>query len=367
MLEFDYDALRAVGLTPALAAQAMTAAKGLERDAARGLFRVIEVHRETVLLHDGRATRAARVAPWLHRTLEAEGTALAAGDWTLVSVDHHDDAWVDARVPPVSHIARRDSDGRSHPIVSNVDVALIVMGLDDDFNPRRLERFIALVWDEAIVKVVVLTKADVMATREDVEAQAGLLRARVPAAVPILAVNALDSGAAQALEPYLAPGHTLVMLGSSGAGKSTLTNTLMGAPVQDTGPVRAHDGRGMHTTTSRSLHRLPGGALVIDTPGLRTLRPDADASALAASFADIEALAMQCRFGDCTHTAEPGCAVREGVDADRLRNYHKLQRELRRDSISALERRRQLAVWKARGKAAKVRMRQKRGEPGGLF
>ena len=367
MLEFDYDALRALGLTPALAARAMTLADGLEGSAVRRLFRVVEVHRETVVLHDGRDTRAARMAPWLRRTLEEEGTALAAGDWALVSVDRHGDAWADARVPPVSHIARRDSEGRSHPIVSNVDVALIVMGLDDDFNPRRLERFIALVWDDAIVKVVVLTKADMIAAPADVEAQVTLLRARVPADVPILAVNARDSGAAQALEPYLACGQTLVMLGSSGAGKSTLTNTLMGAPLQDTGPVRVHDSRGMHTTTSRSLHRLPIGAMVIDTPGLRTLRPDADASALAVSFADIEALAMHCRFGDCTHTAEPGCAVREGVDADRLRNYHKLQRELRRDSITALERRRQAALWKARGKAAKVRMRQKRGEPGGLF
>lgn len=367
MLEFDYDALRVLGLTPALAAHALTLANGLEGDAVRRLFRVVEVHRETVILHEGRGPRAARMAPWLHRTLEVEGTALAAGDWTLVSVERHGDAWVDARVPPVSHIARRDSDGRSHPIVSNVDAALIVMGLDDDFNPRRLERFIALVWDDAILKVVVLTKADVIAAPGDVEVRVAQLRARVPADVPILAVNALDSGAAQALEPYLTSGHTLVMLGSSGAGKSTLTNTLMAASVQDTGPVRAHDSRGMHTTTSRSLHRLPGGALVIDTPGLRTLRPDADASALAVSFADVEALAMHCRFGDCTHTAEPGCAVREGVDADRLRNYHKLQRELRRDSITALERRRQVSVWKARGKAAKVRMRQKRGEPGGLF
>jgi ribosome biogenesis GTPase len=367
MLEFDYDALHALGLTPALAARAMALANRLEGDAARRLFRVVEVHRETVMLNDGRAVRAARMASWLHRSLEEEGTALAAGDWTVASIDRYGDAWVDARVPPATHIARRDSDGRSHPIVSNVDVALLVMGLDDDFNPRRLERFMALVWDDAILKIVVLTKADVLAAPADVEAQVGLLRTRVPAAVPIVAVNALDSGAARALDPYLASGRTVVMLGSSGAGKSTLTNTLMGALVQDTGPVRAHDGRGMHTTTSRSLHRLPGGALVIDTPGLRTLRPDADASALAVSFADIEALAMQCRFGDCTHAAEPGCAVREGVDPDRLRNYHKLQRELRRDSITALERRRQVAQWKARGKAAKARMRYKRGEPGGLF
>src|SRR5206468_6677584 len=133
--------------------------------------------------------------------------------------------------------------------------------------------------------------------------------------------------AAHALAGYVAPGRTLVLLGSSGAGKSTLTNTLLGAAVQDTGAVRQHDSRGKHTTTSRSLHRLPGGACVIDTPGLRTLRPDADEAALAGLFADVEALAGRCRFRDCRHAQEPGCTVREGVDADRLRNYHKLLRE----------------------------------------
>ena len=125
-----------------------------------------------------------------------------------------------------------------------------------------------------------------------------------------------------------------MLLGSSGAGKSTLTNTLIGSAVQDTGAVREHDSRGMHTTTARSLHRLPGGACVIDTPGLRTLRPDIDEATLAASFGDVETLAGQCRFRDCTHGDEPGCAVREGVDPDRLRNFHKLLRETRRDSMT---------------------------------
>jgi ribosome biogenesis GTPase len=131
--------------------------------------------------------------------------------------------------------------------------------------------------------------------------------------------------------------------------------------VQDTGAVRAHDSRGKHTTTSRSLHRLPGGACVIDTPGLRTLRPDADSATLAGSFADVEALARQCRFRDCRHGEEPGCAVRDGVDADRLRNYHKLLREARRDTLTALDRQKQLAVWKARGRATRERMKVKRG------
>ena len=144
----------------------------------------------------------------------------------------------------------------------------------------------------------------------------------------------------RALRGYLGRGQTLVLLGSSGAGKSTLTNTLLGAAVQDTGAVRVNDGRGKHTTTARSLHRLPGGACVIDTPGLRTLRPDADEATLAAVYDDIETLAAQCRFRDCRHAQEPGCAVREGIGADRLRNYHKLLRETRRDTLTALDRQR---------------------------
>jgi ribosome biogenesis GTPase len=149
------------------------------------------------------------------------------------------------------------------------------------------------------------------------------------------------------------------VLGSSGAGKSTLTNTLLGEAVQDTGAVREHDSRGKHTTTARSLHRLPGGACIIDTPGLRALRPDADEETLTASFGDIQSLAATCRFRDCKHRDEPGCAVREGIGADRLRNYHKLLREARRDSMSVLERQQQLSMWKQRGREARIRMRAK--------
>jgi ribosome biogenesis GTPase len=161
------------------------------------------------------------------------------------------------------------------------------------------------------------------------------------------------------LAPWLDAGRTLVLLGSSGAGKSTLTNTLLGRTVQATGAVREHDSRGRHTTTSRSLFRLPGGACLVDTPGLRSLHPDVDESTLAASFGDVDALAAACRFRDCAHRDEPGCAVRAGVDPDRLRNYHKLLRDARRDTISALERQRQVGEWKARSKAAKASMRAK--------
>jgi len=361
MVEFDYEMLSSLGLTPALAGSAVCQA--VAEDPTLHLLRVTEVHRESVRLHDGHAECGARPLPRLVRGLLEEGTALAVGDWVLVAHDAHHQTWVHDRVPPASHIARRDGDGHRHPVVSNVDTALLVMGLDDDFNPRRLERYLALVHGDAIVPVVVLTKQDVAApTPEALDARLDALRGRIPAHVDVIAVNATLPAAADSLECYLARGQTLVLLGSSGAGKSTLTNTLLGAAVQDTGEVRVHDSRGKHTTTSRSLHRLPGGACVIDTPGLRTLRPDVDEATLAGSFADVATLAGQCRFRDCRHADEPGCAVREGMDADRLRNYHKLLREARRDTLTALDRQRQLAEWKVRGRASKVRMKMKRGE-----
>jgi ribosome biogenesis GTPase len=359
-LEFDFEVLSSLGLTPALARRAVSLA-AVELSGAY-LMRVTAVHRETVDLHDGRAERSARLLPRLARFLAEEGTALAVGDWVLSAVDAHDASWVTQRVPPSSHIARRDGDGRRHPVVSNVDTALLVMGLDDDFNPRRLERYLALVHGDAIVPVVVLTKRDVAAPNAEVlDARLDTLRGRISAQVDVVAVNATHESAALALASYLGRGQTLVLLGSSGAGKSTLTNTLLGAAVQDTGPIRANDGRGKHTTTSRSLHRLPGGACVIDTPGLRTLRPDGDEAALIGSFADVESLAERCRFRDCRHADEPGCAVREGIDADRLRNYHKLLREVKRDTMTALDRKRQVAQWKVRGRIANERIRAKRG------
>lgn len=366
MLAFDFETLCALGLTPMLASRAMAIATDEPSDMQPSqLVRVTEVHRETLVVHDGCGESSARALPRLVRALFSEGSAIAVGDWVFSFVDAYRQRWLTRRVPPTSHIARRDGDSRLHAIVSNVDVALLLMGLDDDFNPRRLERFLALVDSEAVVPVAVLTKADIVAHAPNTLAErVAALRARLPSSVDIHAVNATHASAGEALREYCARGRTLVLLGSSGSGKSTLTNTLLGAHVQDTGAVREHDSRGKHTTTSRSLHRLPSGACVIDTPGLRTLRPDGDESAIARSFADIDDLASQCRFNDCRHEHEPGCAVREGVDGDRLRNYQKMLRELRRETLTPLDRQRQIAQWKVRGRAVRERMKWKRGGDG---
>lgn len=367
MIEMDVERLRSVGLTPAMALVAICSQPVPETDlddtvvAPRQLVRVIEVHRETLKVHDGLHETSVRVLPRLARLLAEQHTAVAVGDWVVLVHDAHGQPWVHERIAPLSHIARRDADGHRHPVVSNVDTALLVMGLDDDFNPRRLERFLTLVQGQGVTAVVVLTKADVV-TPKAVEEAIAELRLRIAPQVEVVAVNGTAPETTRVLAPYLTPGQTLVLLGSSGAGKSTLTNALMGTAVQDTGAVREHDSRGKHTTTSRSLHRLPGGACVIDTPGLRTLRPDADESTLALSFEDVASLAQQCRFRDCRHGDEPGCAVREGVPPDRLRNYQKLLREMRRDTRTALERQQQVSEWKARGRGAQLRLKMKRGE-----
>lgn len=359
MIEIDFERLRSVGLSPVQAQALLSLEPGDAGAEDLRAMRVIEVHRETLRLHDGVVDRPARLHPSLARALDDDGTAIAVGDWVAAAVDRHADAWVRVLAPRANHLARRDADGRSHPVVSNVDTALITMGLDDDFNPRRLERFLSLVQGSGVLAVIVLTKADCVSA-STLALRLDELDARLPRGTDVHAVNGRDAAAARALAPYLAAGQTLVAIGSSGAGKSTLTNTLLGHAVQDTGAVREHDSRGKHTTTSRSLHRLPGGACVIDTPGLRTLRPDVGEQALAATFGDIAALAGACRFRDCRHHDEPGCAVREGVDRDRLANYHKLIREARRDTLSVLDRRRQVAEWKSRTKAVRAHMRSKR-------
>ena len=359
--QIDFDRLQRVGLTPALAERARVSAEG--SDQCLDLLRVSAVHRETVQLHDGACESAARQVPRLARQLLESGTMLAVGDWVLASRDASGARWVQLRVPPLTHIARRDGDGSRHAVVSNVDWALLVMGLDDDFNLRRLERYLTLVYASGIAPLVVLTKADIAAADPALrDARLAALDRRIPGSVQTVVVDATDPCSAARFAPVACGGQTLVLLGSSGAGKSTLTNTLIGSAVQDTGAVREHDSRGMHTTTARSLHLLPGGACVIDTPGLRTLRPDIDEATLAASFGDVETLAGHCRFRDCRHGDEPGCAVREGIDPDRLRNFHKLLRETRRDSLTWVERRQQLSAWKSRGKDTRMRMKLKRGD-----
>jgi ribosome biogenesis GTPase len=354
-----FERLRAIGLAPAVVQQLAHMHSGCAEPA---LMRVTEVQREGLTLHDGGTERPARLLPALRAALSAAGDAIAVGDWVLAERNSFGEWWAHERVPPLNQLARRLHDGRDKVarvvIVSNVDTALLVMGLDHDFNLRRLERYVALVRLAGVSAVVVLTKTDLV---PDAQAQLREVQALLPPDVVAVAVNALGTEPLQALAPWLVTGQTLVLLGSSGAGKSTLTNALMGADLQDTGANRQGDNRGRHTTTARSLHTMPGGACIIDTPGLRTLRLDGDAAELGQVFDDIAQLALRCQFRDCHHETEPGCAVRDGISAERLRNFNKLLREARRDTITALERKVQVQQWKARGRNARMRASAKRG------
>ncbi len=214
---------------------------------------------------------------------------------------------------------------REQVIAANVDVLFVVSGLDGDFNPRRIERYLLLAWESGAKPVVVLNKADVCT---DIAEAAGSVSALASGA-PVLVLSAREGWGLPALEAHLKPGLTAAFAGSSGAGKSTLVNRLLGREQQRVEEVRANDSRGRHTTVRRELFLAPGGWLLIDTPGLRELQLWAGTHSVDATFSDIAMLAVNCRFRDCRHQGEPGCAVlASGIDDARLANYTKMQREL---------------------------------------
>ena len=224
----------------------------------------------------------------------------------------------------------------SQIVAAGIDTVFVCMALDRDYNLARLERYLAIAWDSGAVPVVVLTKADLVpdAAVHTAEAEDAAIGADV------LTTSGLLEDGADALRPYLLPGHTAAFIGSSGVGKSTLINRLTGGASIKTGDVR-RDGKGRHTTTRRELIMLPGGGMLIDTPGMREL--GIDSANLGRAFADIEALALQCRFSDCAHESEPGCAVRAAIETgalteDRLRSYQKLQREASYAALNARQR-----------------------------
>lgn len=278
----------------------------------------------------------------------------AVGDWVLVEGQAPGALRIVALLPRLSAIKRGAAGEhyRQQVIAANIDTAFVVCGLDADFNPRRIERYLLLVAGHGVQPVVVLTKSDKdAADPEAARAQLGGLE------VPVLALNAKAPEAVAQLSPWLSPGHSVVLVGSSGAGKSTLTNTLLGIEKMKTGAVRSHDARGRHTTTHRALIALPGGACIIDTPGMRELKPTGE-EAVAESFADIEALAAQCRFRDCRHAREPGCAVRAAVergelDGRRVANFLKLSAEVAGAADRLANRLAQKAEARAPGKPAR--------------
>ncbi|PZF80388.1 ribosome small subunit-dependent GTPase A [Jiangella anatolica] len=259
----------------------------------------------------------------------------AVGDWAAVRDWPDDRVTLEAVLPRRTAIVRDSADRTSQGqvVAANVDVVAIVEHLDPDPDLGRIERLLVLAWGSGAQPVVVLTKPDLVPDPDGMRAEV----AAVAPGVEILLVSAVSGTGVDELGALLRNGRTLALVGPSGAGKSTLTNALLGVDVMPTGSVRARDGRGRHTTTHRELVVLPGRGVLIDTPGLRAVGLVADDDAVAGAFPDVEALAARCRFRDCTHEAEPGCAVRPAVedgdlDEDRLARWRNLRREAARNA-----------------------------------
>jgi ribosome biogenesis GTPase len=289
----------------------------------------------------------------------------AVGDWVVMELHRADSTAVIQEVLPRRTKFVRKSPGKKieeQVIAANVDTALLVSGLDGDFNPRRMERYLAQCWESGARSVIVLNKADAC---EEARGKAAEME-RVAIGTSVCVVSARTGEGFAELEEFLKPGHTLVLLGSSGVGKSTIANRFLEETVQEVRPVRKSDSKGRHTTTTRELFILPGGALLMDTPGLREMQLwDAD-HGVAQAFADIDSLAAQCRFGDCRHEAEPGCAVLAALSAGtldpaRVENWRKLLREQEffRRKIDPEARQEQKELWKQIHRAARQKYRQR--------
>jgi len=334
---------RPAPLGPAAAADAALAALGwsdawaaaFEPYALQGLVpgRVTREDKLAYTVVGAAQTWRAALAGRLRHTAEQDGIRPAVGDWVaLLPRPGEDAASVQAVLPRRSAFTRKTAGAvtAAQVVAANVDWVLLVCGLDGDFSVRRLERYLTLAWNSGASPVIVLNKTDVCG-----ELTARLVDAETVAlGVPVHAVSALAGDGLDALQRYVAPGQTSVLLGSSGVGKSSLINALIGSARQRVNAVLADDSRGRHTTTHRELIQLDGGGVIIDTPGMRELQLWSDEEALDGAFGDIEALAAGCRYRDCRHECEPGCAVRAAVatgtlPAARLASYEKLKRELR--------------------------------------
>ncbi len=290
--------------------------------AAAAIFRV---RGET---YHGQATLAGKLRHGAATSAELP----AVGDWVALRSPSSGDPRIDAVLPRRSMLSRNVAGKRTSEqvVAANVDRVVVVMGLDRDFNLRRLERYLTAIRESGAQPLVLLNKTDLC---EETDARAAEVREVAPG-VPVLLASCKYGDGVDAVRSHVGAGETAVLVGSSGAGKSTLINRLLGEVVQPTRETREDDDRGRHTTTHRELFRLPGGGLLIDSPGIRELQLWGGESSLQQAFDDIDELARGCRFRDCTHGEETGCAVIAAVESgelavERLENFRELQKELR--------------------------------------
>jgi ribosome biogenesis GTPase len=307
--------------------------------------RVAQEHKALYTLLGAEGEIQARVSGRFHHLAGTRAAFPSVGDWVLVGADAGGgDAVIQKVLPRRSCFSRKavlaggptHGEGRTEEqvLAANIDTAFLVSGLDGDWNPRRIERFLSVTYDSGAAPVILLNKADVC---DNVAARVSEA-AELAMGVPVHAISAVALSGLEEVRGYITEGRTAVFLGSSGVGKSTIINSLFGEERLDTGGVRLHDSRGRHTTTRRELLLLPGGGLVIDTPGLRRIQLWGGETGLERTFPDIEQLMRECRFSDCSHVSEPGCAILAALacgelSGDRFKSFLKLQKELRNLAI----------------------------------
>jgi ribosome biogenesis GTPase len=341
--------------------QNFAAAMAALRDPSLVPARVVEEHRDGFRVAAACGELRAEISGRLRHDARGAQALPAVGDWAGVDARPAEArATIRAVLPRRSSLVRKAA-GRAadvQVVAANLDLVLIATSLDGDLNASRIARYAALAWEGGAQPVVLLTKSDLS---QDVDAAVGEAMSAAPGA-EVLPVSAATRRGLDELHAFLRPASTSALVGSSGVGKSTLVNALCDAQVQAVGEVRAHDGRGRHTTTARRLLRLPWGALVVDTPGMREVGMVDGAEGLAAEFDDVETFASSCRFRDCNHEDEPDCAVRSALQGgslgrDRLEQWRALRREAaylaRRDDVRArLEEKRR---WKTISKSIRRR------------
>lgn len=348
------EGLRSLGWTESLARE-------FELHAAEGLLpaRVIAQHRGTYVVVGDNGELTARPAGRLLHAAGNGGVLPAVGDWVGVTADATGTTIINIVMPRSGTFSRNVADNSTEEqvLAANIDVALVVCGLDRDFNLRRIERYLAVAYAGRALPVIVLTKADLC---DDIEDKRRAVADIAPGTAVEVISNVTGAGI-DGVRAHLKKGSTAVALGSSGVGKSSLINHLLGGDAQRTGAVR-RDGKGRHVTTHRELFVVPGGALIIDTPGIRQLKLWSADDGLPSTFEDVEALANACRFSDCMHESEPGCAIRNAIATGELSrarfdSYLKLMREVRslevrRDARARSEERKK---WKKINRDYRVR------------
>lgn len=325
--------------------------------------RIIAAHRHLYQVFTPEGERTAIASGRFRHAAETSQHFLAVGDWVVLRSAASAEHWtIQTILPRKSKFSRKIAGATTieQVVAANVDTVFLVSGLDGDFNPRRIERLLVLAWESGANPVIVLNKADLC---QEVAERVETVEA-IAFGVPIVVLSAVRSTETSQLMPYLTAGTTVALIGSSGVGKSTIANQLLGSDRQATQATRHGDDRGRHTTTHRELLLLPNGGLLIDTPGMRELQLWAEEDSLQQTFSDVENWAQQCKFRNCRHRHEPGCAVHQAVQAgvlpeERLLSYLKLQKELnylsrKQDDRAQLT---EKAKWKKIHKA--MRQRQK--------